>query len=224
LGIEFFQILKIADFGLARAFSQMGTKEKPNRFTNRVVTLWYRPPELLLGDRNYTPAIDVWGAACIMCELWTRSPILQGQNEQHQLQLITQFCGSITPEVYPDVINLELYKTLDLPKDVRRNLKDRLVRHIKDPLALDLIDKLFTVNPVTRPDCDVALNHDYFWSDPMPQLLNQKMRLLTSSNFEFTANSSRQQQQQAGNRAPSQAMVHNNGPPGGGGFFRDRVF
>lgn len=46
-------------------------------YTNRVVTLWYRPPELLLGARNYGPAIDIWGAGCIMAELWTRTPILQ---------------------------------------------------------------------------------------------------------------------------------------------------
>lgn len=60
-------ILKLADFGLARAFS-----EKKKRYTNRVVTLWYRPPELLLGDRNYGPPVDLWGAGCIMAEMWTR--------------------------------------------------------------------------------------------------------------------------------------------------------
>ena len=47
------------------------------RYTNRVVTLWYRPPELLLGERNYGPAVDMWGAGCIMAEMWTRSPIMQ---------------------------------------------------------------------------------------------------------------------------------------------------
>ena len=57
--------LKLGDFGLARAFS-MPKPGQGNRYTNRVVTLWYRPPELLLGERNYTPAIDLWGAGCIM--------------------------------------------------------------------------------------------------------------------------------------------------------------
>ena len=47
------------------------------RYTNRVVTLWYRPPELLLGERNYGPPIDVWGSGCIMAEMWTRTPIMQ---------------------------------------------------------------------------------------------------------------------------------------------------
>ena len=64
-------ILKLADFGLARAFSA-NKNGQPNRYTNRVVTLWYRPPELLLGDRNYGPPVDLWGAGCIMAEMWTR--------------------------------------------------------------------------------------------------------------------------------------------------------
>ena len=69
-------ILKLADFGLARAFSVRSNGEV-NKYTNRVVTLWYRPPELLLGERNYGPPIDMWGAGCIMAEMWTRSPIMQ---------------------------------------------------------------------------------------------------------------------------------------------------
>lgn len=64
-------ILKLADFGLARAFSA-NKNGQANRYTNRVVTLWYRPPELLLGDRNYGPPVDLWGAGCIMAEMWTR--------------------------------------------------------------------------------------------------------------------------------------------------------
>ena len=67
-------VLKLADFGLARAFS-LERSGKPNRYTNRVVTLWYRPPELLLGERNYGPSVDMWGAGCIMAEMWTRDQI-----------------------------------------------------------------------------------------------------------------------------------------------------
>lgn len=94
--------LKLADFGLARAignnwfmitilmhssllFQFINLKEQQKsdaqlvRYTNRVVTLWYRPPELLLGERCYNRAIDMWGAGCIMAELWTREPILKGK-------------------------------------------------------------------------------------------------------------------------------------------------
>jgi cyclin-dependent kinase 9 len=77
-------VLKLADFGLARPFSfpKCGFA---NKYTNRVVTLWYRPPELLLGERNYGPPIDVWGAGCVMAEMWTRTPIMQGKVEQDQV-------------------------------------------------------------------------------------------------------------------------------------------
>lgn len=91
-------VLKLADFGLARAYSVCKSGQV-NRYTNRVVTLWYRPPELLLGERNYGPPVDMWGAGCIMAEMWTRSPIMQGNVEQTQLMLISQLCGSLTPEV-----------------------------------------------------------------------------------------------------------------------------
>lgn len=59
------------------------------------------PPGALFfpGERDYGPPIDLWGAGCIMAEMWTRSPIMQGNTEQHQLALISQLCGSITPEV-----------------------------------------------------------------------------------------------------------------------------
>nr|CAI5826983.1 unnamed protein product [Callosobruchus analis] len=110
-------VLKLADFGLARAFSTN------KNVTNRVVTLWYRPPELLLGERNYGPPVDLWGAGCIMAEMWTRSPIMQGNSEQQQLTLISQLCGSITPKVWPGVENLELYKKMDLPQNQKRKVR-----------------------------------------------------------------------------------------------------
>nr|KAG5693422.1 hypothetical protein BaRGS_009895 [Batillaria attramentaria] len=146
-------VLKLADFGLARAFS---VSSKGLRYTNRVVTLWYRPPELLLGERNYGPAIDQWGAGCIMAEMWTRSPIMQGNTEQHQLQLISQLCGSITPEVWPGVEKLELYDKLELPKGQKRKVKERLKHYMKDQYALDLLDRLLCLDPVKRIDTDTV--------------------------------------------------------------------
>ncbi|XP_022320982.1 cyclin-dependent kinase 9-like [Crassostrea virginica] len=190
-------VLKLADFGLARAFSTAG-KDKQNRYTNRVVTLWYRPPELLLGERNYGPPIDLWGAGCIMAEMWTRTPIMQGKTEQHQLQLISQLCGSITKEVWPNVEKLDMFGQMELAQGQKRKVKDRLKVYVKDQYALDLIDKLLTLDPSKRIDSDTALNHDFFWSDPMPCELAHMLSQHSTSMFEFLAPPRR-----LGQRAPA---------------------
>lgn len=179
-------VLKLADFGLARAFSVAKTGQV-NRYTNRVVTLWYRPPELLLGDRNYGPPVDMWGAGCIMAEMWTRSPIMQGSTEQQQLMLISQLCGSCTPDVWPGVEQLDLYTKMDLPKGQKRKVKERLKPYVKDPYGCDLLDKLLQLDPAKRFDSDTALNHDFFWTDPMPCDLGTMLAQHTQSMFEYLA-------------------------------------
>lgn len=209
-------VLKLADFGLARAFSAP-KKDAPNRYTNRVVTLWYRPPELLLGERNYGPAVDMWGAGCIMAELWTRTPIMQGSTEQSQLTLIGQLCGSITTKVWQNVERLDLYHKMGLPKDQKRKVRQRLSMYIKDSTALDLVDKLLTLDPAERIDADNALNHDFFWTDPMPCDLAKMLSQHDKSMFEFLAQSRRRQLQQPQHPHPSNR-------PNNDGQYHDRVF
>ena len=181
-----------------------------------MVTLWYRPPELLLGERNYGSAVDMWGAGCIMAEMWTRSPIMQGNTEQHQLTLIAQLCGAISAEVWPGVENLDLYNKLEIPQGVKRRVKKRLkpfvkvgrdgmlcttvaspvrytfqglihILHPQDASACDLIDKLLSLDPQKRLDADSALNHDFFWTDPMPCSLERMLSTHDQSMFEYLA-------------------------------------
>ena len=134
--------LKLGDFGLARTIA--ASKTQPAKYTNRVVTLWYRAPELLLGDRNYGYPIDLWGVGCIMAEMWIRSPILQGHSEQHQLRLITCLCGTISPRVWPDVEKLEYYGKLSLTEESRK-VVERLSAKVGNRHAVDLIDKLLVL-------------------------------------------------------------------------------
>ncbi|MEN2496326.1 MAG: P-TEFb-associated cyclin-dependent protein kinase Cdk9 [Marteilia pararefringens] len=182
--------IKIGDFGLARSYTapKRHGAEYQNRYTNRVVTLWYRAPELLLGDRNYSTAIDIWGVGCVMAELWTRSPIMQGRNEQNQLMLITNLCGSIVPAVWPKIVDLPLYTKLNLPKHKKRNVRERLKPLVKDQYAIDLLDQLLLLDPSMRIDADTALNHDLFFVDPMPCTLDSLLSQCRTSMFEYLSN------------------------------------
>ncbi|XP_057303298.1 cyclin-dependent kinase 9-like [Hydractinia symbiolongicarpus] len=213
-------VLKLADFGLARGI-YLNRDPVKNRYTNRVVTLWYRPPELLLGERNYGPPIDMWGAGCIMAEMWTRSPIMQGSTEQHQLNLISSLCGTLSPDVWPGIEKLELFSKMELTQNARRRVKDRLKSYVKDPQALDLIDKLLALDPSKRYDADTALNHDFFWSDPMPCDLTKTLSKLNTSNFELLTTPRRAGGARLGQAGPSRPQAPSQNM---NGSIFDRVF
>lgn len=194
-----------------------------------MVTLWYRPPELLLGARNYGTPIDLWGAGCIMAELWTKSPIFQGNTEQTQLALICQLCGSISPEVWPGVENLDLFNKIEFPKGLPRRLKERMKSTIGCENGLDLLDKLLILDPKKRLDSDSALNHDFFWSDPMPLDLGNLLSQYTNSMFEFTTSRRRPMGHPGRHGGPHIYHPNHRGPgrigtQNSSGQYMDRVF
>jgi len=199
-------ILKLADFGLARPYS-IPKRGQAIRYTNRVVTLWYRPPELLLGAREYGPPIDVWGAGCVMAEMWTRLPIMQGKIEQDQLVKIQKLCGGINPNTWKGVEEMPLYNKMTFAPEVKnapRIVSQRLKLYIKDANALDLIEQLLTLEPTKRIDCDTALNHDFFWTDPMPEPLTRTLSKIDKSLFEYLVTNPR------GANRPAQGPMDNN--------------
>ncbi|XP_014664164.1 PREDICTED: cyclin-dependent kinase 13-like isoform X2 [Priapulus caudatus] len=143
--------IKLADFGLARLYDA----EESRPYTNKVITLWYRPPELLLGEERYTSAIDVWSCGCILGELFTKKPIFQANQELAQLELISRVCGTPNPSVWPDVVKLPLFHTMKPKKMYRRRLREEFC--LLPAPALDLLDKMLELDPLRRISAQEAL-------------------------------------------------------------------
>jgi len=117
-------VLKLADFGLAR-------RQTPNNkhYTNRVVTLWYRAPELLFGQTNYTTAIDIWSIGCLFAELLANNPLFPGDSESKQLDCIFRMLGFPTEETKPGVSQIKLFSQLTNKPIYKYKLKDYFSSH-----------------------------------------------------------------------------------------------
>ncbi|CAK9314761.1 unnamed protein product [Citrullus colocynthis] len=153
-------ILKIADFGLASPFDPHN--QVP--LTSRVVTLWYRPPELLLGASYYGVAVDLWSTGCILAELYSGKPILPGKTEVEQLHKIFKLCGS-PPENYWKKLQLPHSTGFKTAQPYRRCIGEML----KDfpPSAVALVDKLLSIDPAHRGTAAAALKSEFFTTKPL---------------------------------------------------------
>ncbi|KAI5959525.1 BUR1 [Candida theae] len=164
-------ILKIADFGLARFYHGdvprlgMGPGGGEKDYTALVVTRWYRPPELLLGERKYTTAVDLWGVGCVFAELFTRKPILVGKSDVHQAQLIFELIGS--PENWEQAAKLPNKSHFNVGLGCKRSLERRF-ESMMPHSAVQLLSGLLTLDPYKRVNSLDALNHEFFKCDPLP--------------------------------------------------------
>lgn len=123
--------IKLGDFGLARSFAI------PVRsFTKDAVTLWYRPPDLLLGSENYTTSVDLWSIGCIMAELFNGEALFPGVSEDDQLRKIFEVVGMPNKMSWPELESLPKWKTWETQPIIGTGLAPR-VRC--DPVALDLL-------------------------------------------------------------------------------------
>ncbi|KAL8161063.1 hypothetical protein V2J09_012552, partial [Rumex salicifolius] len=192
--------LKLADFGLARSFSS----DHNGSLTNRVITLWYRPPELLLGSTKYGPAVDMWSVGCIFAELLHGKPIFPGKDEPEQINKIFELCGAPDEVNWPGVSKIPWYNNFKPNRPMKRRLRD-VFRHF-DRHALELLERMLTLDPAQRIAAKDALDAEYFWIDPLP--CDPKSLPKYEASHEFQTKKKRQQQRQQEEAAKRQKVQH----------------
>ncbi|ENH99189.1 glycoside hydrolase family 18 protein [Bipolaris maydis ATCC 48331] len=134
--------LKLADFGLARAFGV------PLRtYTHEVVTLWYRSPEILLGGRQYSTGVDMWSVGCIFAEMCTRKPLFPGDSEIDEIFKIFRILGTPSEQDWPGVTSFPDFKP-SFPKWAKTDIAN-IVTNL-DEVGLDLLDALLVYDPAGR--------------------------------------------------------------------------
>ena len=152
-------VLKIADFGLANTISP----NNKHPLTSRVVTLWYRPPELLMGATNYGVSVDLWSVGCVFAELFLGKPILKGRTEVEQLHKIFKLCGS-PPDEFWKKSKLP-HATMFKPQtNYESSLRDRCADFPES--AVGLLETLLSIDPNKRGTASSALISEYFNTKP----------------------------------------------------------
>ncbi|OMO78167.1 hypothetical protein CCACVL1_14610 [Corchorus capsularis] len=180
--------LKLGDFGLACAF----LNDHSRNTAYCVVTLWYRSPELLLGAEKYGPAIDMWSVGCIFAELLLGKPLFPGKDIPKQLNKIFELCGAPDEVNWPGVSKIPLYNDFKPRKPKNRRLQE-VFRHF-DHHALELLERMLTLDPSQRISAKDALNAEYFWTDPLP--CDPKSLPKYQLSHEFQTKKRRQQQRE----------------------------
>jgi CTD kinase subunit alpha len=154
-------VLKLADFGLARFYA----KRHQLDYTNRVITIWYRSPELLLGETKYTAAVDVWSAACVMVEIFTKHAIFAGDGtEMSQLEKIYNILGTPNLQDWPGLVDMAWFELLR-PTVKRKNVFAEKYRDRISVASFDLLSRMFHYDPAKRPTATEALQHAYFTTE-----------------------------------------------------------
>jgi len=147
-------VLKLADFGLARGFSV-----PVRNYSHEVVTLWYRAPEVLLGSQTYSKPIDIWSIGCVFGEMKTGRPMFPGKNAADQLTRIFKGLGTPIEEQYPEIVNLPKWNKKEIPLYEGRGMTV-LVPGLDDD-GYDLIGRMLCYDPTKRVTAQQAVEHPF---------------------------------------------------------------
>ena len=157
-------VLKLCDFGLAREYASPLAPMTP-----KVVTLWYRAPELLLGATEYGPAVDVWSTGCVFGELLLRRPLAAGSTALEQLRALCDVLGTPSERIWPGFGALPHTSKLSFdPVRYRYNRLPEVFPLISPQHGIGLMNELLTFDPMQRCTAASALSHPYFSENPVP--------------------------------------------------------
>ena len=174
--------LKLADFGLARA------KSVPTKtYSSEVVTLWYRPPDVLLGSITYDASIDMWGVGCIFCEMTSGRPLFPGSSVDEELVLIWRVLGTPTDDNWPGISRNKEF------------IKGKFQKHSPEPLkhlaprldhnGINLLSGFLLYDASSRTRAADAMTHPYFHSlDPSVHLLPDTASIFQTQDCELQRN------------------------------------
>jgi len=173
-------VIQLCDFGLARPYDE--AKDTATGAVNNdkgLCTLYYRPPEVLLGGAAEHPSVDSWSAGVLLAELVTGRPLLPGRNVLDQLSLVYNHLGTPKIEEWPSVTSLPDYGKLDFGSKPSKPFEEFLPRACESPGLVDLLSNMVVLNPSKRFTAEKALAHD--WLSPTPNHKELRDQLLPTS-------------------------------------------
>ena len=157
-------VVKLCDFGFARTLSP------GENYTDYVATRWYRAPELLVGDTQYGPAVDVWAIGCVIAELMRGEALWPGKSDVDQLYLIRKTLGELLPRHMTVFKSNEFFAGVTIPEpETSDPLENKIPKNIEEA-GMELLRKCLDKDPQKRPNCEQLLRHPYFINVKIPDL------------------------------------------------------
>lgn len=174
--IDRHDVLKIADFGLARIYTDPHLRPPDRPYSPQVATRWYRAPEILWGCQRYGPSIDLWATGAVFAEMLRGVPLFAGATDIEQLALVVRTLGTPNLKDWPEVRSLPDYNKIRFPNSRGERWED-IFPSCTTRDEIGLVDGLVRYNPAKRLTAEevrvwvfrpLPSSRSIFYSQPPP--------------------------------------------------------